>query len=458
MKKITLLIVTLLSAAVFSQIPNWTIVKETNINVANASEFNDGVDIFTNRYGNHIIVQESNNLKYYNMNVNGLASSQTIESSAVVTPSICGDANMIRIVYGLGNLIRIKRSSDGVNWTQQTLTFDNTVSAVESIVSNGTLHITYQKSNQIWHRYNKVGIIWTNPQLVSEGENGEYPRITARYTGTNNDYVYFLWKRQGTHIGNWRRYEVTSNVWGPKNFGYEVFYPNLVSSKPAGFNVTSSTIIFYFYYKLYDAGSVPYFSWWWRDLNTNNPLGSWWQDYIWQDNKIYSTTTSDNKNHVVYYLRDGATNVFDIWRSNSEDGFWDDIVYDYSEPPYWLDGPRYLNVSSAGNEVHVIWKDAYGYNGGNNLRYKYDDQTPLAPTGLTITEDANHHPRLNWNASPEPDIHHYIIERYDTYGGGWQYLSQTPNGTTYTYTDETLTYCHAVPPLQCPDEEHFIFG
>jgi hypothetical protein len=63
MKKISFLIVTLLSATVFSQIPNWTNVIETNISVANASEINDGVDIFTNRYGNHIIVKESNNLK-----------------------------------------------------------------------------------------------------------------------------------------------------------------------------------------------------------------------------------------------------------------------------------------------------------------------------------------------------------------------------------------------------------
>ena len=444
-----------------AQTPNWTTVKETNISVANASEFNDGVDIFTNQNGNHIIVQEFSYLKYYKMHTNGIADPPiTIENSPTVSPSICGDANKICIVYALGNQIRIKRSIDGTNWTQQTLTFDNTVDTVESTFSNATLHITYKKSNQIWYRYNKIGIIWTNPQLVSEGENGEYPRITARYGGANNDYVYFLWRTQGTHIGKWRKYEVTSNDWGTKNFAYEAFFPNIVSSRPAGFNVTNSTIIFYFYYKLYDTGNVPYFAWWYRDLYTNNPLGGWWQDYIWHSNKIYSTITSDNKSHVVYYLRDGGgINPSSIWRSNSEDGFWDDLIYDYSEPPYWADGPRYLNVSSAGNELHVIWKDAYGNNGGSNLRYKYDDQVPLAPVNLTSFLDPNpscnscHGSgpgiQLDWTKNNEPDLSYYTIFRSEgtgcnrCHGSG----SSSPPDTSSSVT-EPVTVSKECPALQ----------
>jgi hypothetical protein len=98
MYRIFLLIVCCFSATLFSQSANWTSVKETNINVSGALTY--GVDIFTNRDGNHIIVQESGNLKYYKMNINGVAGSpSTIESSAVVSPSISGDANNIYIVY-----------------------------------------------------------------------------------------------------------------------------------------------------------------------------------------------------------------------------------------------------------------------------------------------------------------------------------------------------------------------
>lgn len=110
MYRILFLIVMLLSASVFAQTPNWTSVKETNINVGSANS----VDIFTNRDGNHIIVQESNNLKYYKMNLNGQAGNPiTIESSTVVSPSISGDADNIYIVYGIGSQMRIRRSTNG---------------------------------------------------------------------------------------------------------------------------------------------------------------------------------------------------------------------------------------------------------------------------------------------------------------------------------------------------------
>jgi len=43
MKKILFLIAMLFSSAVIAQTPNWTDVKETNISVANAYYFIDGV-------------------------------------------------------------------------------------------------------------------------------------------------------------------------------------------------------------------------------------------------------------------------------------------------------------------------------------------------------------------------------------------------------------------------------
>lgn len=59
------------------------------------------------------------------MDVNGYSNPtlfpRTIESSAVVSPSISGDDNNIYIVYGVGSQIRIKRSiNGGLTWSLWT--------------------------------------------------------------------------------------------------------------------------------------------------------------------------------------------------------------------------------------------------------------------------------------------------------------------------------------------------
>ena len=99
MKWFTLLFFTFITVG-FAQSPNWTSVKETNINVSSANS----VDIFTNRDGNHIIVQESNYLKYYKMNINGVAGSAiNLEDTSVISPSITGNDTKIYVVYRKSN-------------------------------------------------------------------------------------------------------------------------------------------------------------------------------------------------------------------------------------------------------------------------------------------------------------------------------------------------------------------
>lgn len=63
-KQIAILIVILLSSAIFSQAPNWTTIKETN--VFTGTEFTQpDVDIFTNGYGNHVIIKRKTELKIF---------------------------------------------------------------------------------------------------------------------------------------------------------------------------------------------------------------------------------------------------------------------------------------------------------------------------------------------------------------------------------------------------------
>ena len=105
MKTIFAVMLLLVSNQLLGQ--NWTGVKETTINTTNAVY--GGVDLFTNGFGNHIIVQESNALKYYLMDVNGVAgNSVTIESSSVISPSISGNNEKIYVVYGKNNQIVTK--------------------------------------------------------------------------------------------------------------------------------------------------------------------------------------------------------------------------------------------------------------------------------------------------------------------------------------------------------------
>ena len=83
----------------------------------------------------------------------------------------------------------------------------------------------------------------------------------------------------------------------------------------------------------------------------------------------------------------------------------DQIYWNINQQPVY--SPP-VNISSAGNETHVIWKDNLGSNNGNNLRYIYDDQTPLTPQNLAVVSrnyGTYSHPLLSWSYNNEPDVY-----------------------------------------------------
>ncbi|MDO8549349.1 MAG: sialidase family protein, partial [Ignavibacteria bacterium] len=270
MKYLLIFILSCFSAVILAQTPNWTNVKETNINVSSALS----VDIFTNKDDNHIIVQESNALKYYKMNVNGVAGSPvTLESSSVVSPSISGDATRIYVVYRKSNetSIRTKYSTNGGStWSYLSQNPPNSnASSIESVMSNGKLHVTYQVGNQVKYSSNSLtGGNWTADFTVSSTENGTSPRITARYDG-QNDYVYFLYKKQNVDEGKWRRYNVGNNSWGTLYTGFAL--SDVLFSYPTGIRVTGDRIFLYYdYYKVVFGNPIWHFAW--RELSFSNSL------------------------------------------------------------------------------------------------------------------------------------------------------------------------------------------
>ena len=447
MKHLLVFILCCFSAVILAQTPNWTNVKETNIDVGSAIS----VDIFTNRDGNHIIVEESNTLKYYRMNVDGNTDfSVTLENTSVVFPSISGDATRIYVVYRKSNetIIRTKYSTNGGStwaYLSQNPTNSN-ASSIESVISNGKLHIAYQIGNQIKYRNISLnGGNSSNEFTVSATDVGLYPRIIA---SPQDNMVYFLYEDGNTDAGKWRWYNVSNNTWSNVFEGYN--FGNTYFHSIAGFNIVDSNLIIY--YSSFEPDITNNLLYFFNKIVRNRYDNTLIYPRAYNTSnftaKVYSTTTNDNKGNTAFFFlhwaKSGNTEDIALWRARSSDGDRTDIINEY--PYEYTQQPIFVNLSSAGNEVHTIWKDEYGNNNGQNLRYKYDDQNPLAPTGLTISNQ-NYHPRLDWNANLEPDINQYKVEKYVGQDLGWVQLTQTSN---HYYVDLNESYCSAVPPMQCP--------
>lgn len=437
MKTIIALIVFLFSTVSFTQTPNWTSVKETNISVGDY----DGVDIFTNGTGNHIIVQESSTLKYYKMNVTGSAGTAVpLESNtSVVSPSISGDATRLFVVYrkSTEDYIRTKYSSDGgTNWSYIS-NLNYNASSIECAFSNNKLHITYQVSNVIYYSYyNTLNSTWSSQFTVSTYENGTSPRITA-YNYEQNDLVYFMYKKYNSNDCKWRSYNFNTSSWGDLYTGFSISGIDAYT----GFRVDGSNIVIYFIWHEQNPFQY-YFAWVVRDLN-NNFIRNGNADLSIVNWRMYSTPTVDGKTHTALYYVQLAEGYSDIglWRSNDGASFPTDQFLEYLDH----EEVRHLNLSSSSNDVHVIWKDAYGSNGGNNLRYKYDDQIPLAPQNLAVTgRDFGQwsHPVLTWSFNNEPDVYandngYEIQRRTRTVPGNfgnWSTIAYT-DGDIKTYND-----------------------
>ena len=332
---------------------------------------------------------------------------------------------------------------------------------MESVVSNGNLHITFLESSVVKYRYYKYqNSTWYGAYIVSTGETSIYPKITARYTGSNSDFVYFMWQKSGTNQFDWRIYNVADNSWITSVLtGYTVSEPNLISLNLAGIRVAGPNLVVY--HSFYENATYSQrLGWAWIRLSDNTLLGYLPNPGVNFDQLVYSTTTFDNTSHSAYYFEQVAgggggfqTGEFAIRRSNSVTGYPDDIIYDYTVQPNYYD-PKFVNLSSADNEVHVIWKDEFGNNNGNNLRYKFDNQPPVAPQNLSISA-YNNHPKLAWDRNPDADIDFYRI--YKSKGGSpFQVYATTPDNIR-EYIDNNETICDPPPGQECINEEIAIY-
>lgn len=443
MKNLIIMLLLFLATVISAQ--NWTSLKISDINLSSAGD-ND-VDIFTNGYGNHIIVRESAVLKYYKMDVNGITDTLiTLEESSVVSPSISGDANNIYVVYRKSseNYIRTKFSSDGgSNWSYISTNPNNSnASSIECVFSNNKLHVTYEVSNVIYYSsYNILSATWSSSTTVSTNETGTTPRITAWYTSTQ-DRVMFLYKKTSTE-SRWREWNASNSSW--VNTPQTAFtVSSSFSSDPKGIAVDANYIYSYYEYIVYNPYGI--FSQHQQRLRSNNSLVS---TSVAQSElsvpKIFSTTTTDNISHTAFYYNGVLEDGYEIGimrNKHTGSGISTDPAYPYE---FGSNQPSMINISSASNDVFVVWKDGLS----NYLKLVYDDQNPLAPANYSVSayqSGTNYYPRLTWSLNNEPDVRGnstdaYKIERRTRpLNGNWSSWSELANlsGTTSSYIDYTI--------------------
>ncbi|WP_041294086.1 T9SS type A sorting domain-containing protein [Ignavibacterium album] len=160
-------------------------------------------------------------------------------------------------------------------------------------------------------------------------------------------------------------------------------------------------------------------------------------------NAFNLTKTTNDNIHLVVYPQYVDPNFGLAYRTYNGSSWTSPILLD-TDPSYG----RNVGFTSVSNDLFLTLMRG----SDNYLRYKQNNQVPLAPTGLAISKSANNHPYLQWPANAEPDIYQYVVEKY---AGefGWVALTQTANRY---YEDVTESYCTAVPPAQC-EAGHWVY-
>ena len=373
------------------------------------------------------------------MDVNGTAGTPAqLEHNVLVTsPGITGDLTRLYVVYrkGTEDKIRTKYSYDGgISWSYllPDLDPDGTPSSIECVFVRNQLHITYLVGTDVYHSFYDLEVPeWKDPHEVYPSGPTSDPRITA-WNEQGNEQV-FITYMNGRDF-RWTRYNVNnpgySNTFFHTGGDYDI---NL------GIGVDDQYV-----YGLWKEQTTNFLKWMGKYWSYQGSILNGSQNNNIFISKIFTTETADNRAFSACWYGDATTGyIARLFFDHSEGIFYDEIYSDPNLTPVGI-----VNLSAAGNEVHVVWKDNLGTNNGNNLRYKYYDDVPVPPQNLTIVKSQNNHPLLSW-IDPNPDGSYYKIFRINACGGNWQ---QIATASDLDYEDESLSYCTAIPPEECEEE------
>jgi hypothetical protein len=445
MKRIILIIAFIYSVA-FGQ--SWNTPVTTTISASSLEK----MDLFTNKDGNHLLIKNSNgNIIYYNFNSSGTVNNnktETLESNGDY-PAITGSNDKVYAIYKSGIYIKGKYSTNGgTDWTaiSNINVGSNACNGIDANYQDQLgVHLVYAMRDNdpyfetYYYRLTPYpGHSWTDYKNVTDygSEVGGVPSVAFSSNRVHVSYNSGQATPPYIGVGVSKSRDKAGSSWQD---------PQLVSDGEYGYatsrekiQVRSDKLFCIFYDAWVDLGQYG-----WRiQVKSRDLTGSAWPGSY---TTIFSsghprilmgaeTTANNNLNVVHYYLDNGVVHKYYDGTQWSNDF---QVTSDYLN--YEM---QHLGFSTVSNDLFVVWKST----SNSYIKYRQKDDYPLAPTGLTITEDANNHPKLDWNASLEPDRDIYKVYRFDSYGGGWQPIAST---TATTYTDPNFTYCHAIPPATC---------
>ncbi len=421
-----------MTAYVFSQ--SWNNIVTTSISEPNVVK----MDLFTNKDGNHIVVQNSNgsnSIKYYLINSSGsLIRSATIEtSSGAEFPCISGDNDKVYIVYKLGSNLKFRKSTNaGSSWESpisQAIS-SNTCNGVDIVYDSRGLHVVYamqDNGNDYETYYRKVNSSgqWVEYKNVTDygSEVGGFPsvavsnnRVHVSYnTGNNSD--------PNNNSGIAKTRDKNGNNWETPQTVLDAQNETSAREKVQ----VRTNRLYDFYTEFYcDLGSCG-FKFKVRSRPLDNSSG--WSPYSYASYSCLPSQfwcaeqTANNNLHIIY-------GDYDLTHRYYNGSSWGSENYLSTITEGSINTP----LSVVSNDLFVIWKDY----GSNYLKYAQWDDAPLAPQNLSVTKSANNHPLLSWTKNNEPDMNNYQIWKKGGDEGGDWHLKATTTNTTYEDPDEIV--------------------
>jgi hypothetical protein len=344
-----------MSTYVFSQ--SWNTTVPTSIDEPNVEK----MDVFTNRDGVHVVVQNSNasnSIKYYLLNSSGsLIRSATIETSGSAEfPNISGNNDKVYIVYKSGSNLKFRKSTTaGSSWgsvVNQSVG-SNTCNGVDIVYDYRGLHVVYAMQDngsyyETYYRLIESDDVWGNREDVTDYQNGVggFPtvavsnnRIHVGYnTGTNSD-------PSNNNDGLAKTRDKLGSTWQTPQSVTQT------TGESAREKVQVRTTKLYdFYYDFWcDLGQCSFeLKVKSRTLSSTSWSGSTSLNlYTWPVQFMGTEETANDNLHIIY-------GDYDLYHRYYNGSSW-------SSPPTELsgytDGDVSTPLSFVSDDLHIVWKD-----------------------------------------------------------------------------------------------------
>lgn len=450
MKKLSFLLIVLTTTIIYSQ-NYWTSEIDINFNV----QSNTKVASFVDYNGVHIVYSRNGGIRYALVNSNGgivqNKYDKVIESEGAGTnySNVVAFGSYVYAVYYKNNDIKVARSTNlGDTWNNTFSYYD-----LKNTGCNKILAYKYQDNIYIvWSevrvsgwgydshfiKFTPLSQSWGEYKNVTDNETygGDEPDITFSTDRVHVSFIKYDFdepKTRDRSSGTWQSSQSVPFYYLPLTTllrkGKPIIANNWLNDIYRADYATISTEGSYIGHSYRSIGSSP----WYQN-----------QDILYTPkNRIHVVdNTANDKIHIIYFDNSASNYLHKTITGTT-------ISSSIATIPLY-EQSSYLNSNF--NDLYLL--RVHNPDTPSKIKFRHYDDAPAAPQNLTITKSLNNHPLLSWLPNTEPDRSYYKIYRWDSYGGGWQPLAQTLN--TF-YEDLTLTYCTAVPPLQCPDLRTFQF-